>query len=67
MNIDLILHFAPLAISLHNGLTTSQLLPTALLTNWEKQVTLHITTLDLVKGYWQVPIAAEDQHKIAFI
>ena len=25
-----------------------------------------ITTLDLTRGYWQMPVAAEDQHKIAF-
>ena len=27
----------------------------------------YITTLDLTKGYWQVPVAEEDQPKIAFI
>ena len=26
----------------------------------------YITTLDLTKGYWQVPVAAEDQPKTAF-
>ena len=26
-----------------------------------------ITTLDLAKGYWQVPVATEDQPKTAFI
>ena len=25
-----------------------------------------ISTIDLTKGYWQVPVAAEDQHKTAF-
>lgn len=25
-----------------------------------------ITTLDLTRGYWQMPVAAEDQHKTAF-
>ena len=25
-----------------------------------------ITTLDLARGYWQVPVADEDKHKIAF-
>ena len=25
-----------------------------------------ITTLDLVGGYWQVPVADEDRHKTAF-
>lgn len=27
----------------------------------------YITTLDLAKGYWQVPVAKEDRHKTAFI
>ena len=27
----------------------------------------YITTLDLAKGYWQVPAAEEDRHKTAFI
>ena len=27
----------------------------------------YITTLDLAKGYWQVPVAEEDRHKMAFI
>ena len=27
----------------------------------------HITTLDLAKGYWQVPVAEKDRHKTAFI
>lgn len=27
----------------------------------------YITTLDLAKGYWQVPVAPEDQVKMAFI
>ena len=27
----------------------------------------YITTLDLTRGYWQVPVAKEDQHKTAFI
>ena len=27
----------------------------------------YITTLDLAKGYWQVPVAEEDRHKTAFI
>ena len=26
----------------------------------------HITTLDLSRGYWQVPVREEDQHKTAF-
>ena len=26
----------------------------------------YITTLDLAKGYWQVPMADEDHEKIAF-
>ena len=26
----------------------------------------YITTLDLTRGYWQVPVAEEDQHKTAF-
>ena len=26
-----------------------------------------ITTLDLAKGYWQVPVAKEDRHKTAFV
>ena len=28
--------------------------------------TRFISTLDLAKGYWQVPVAKEDQHKKAF-
>ena len=27
----------------------------------------YITTLDLAKGYWQVPVAEEDRNKTAFI
>ena len=27
----------------------------------------YITTFDLAKGYWQVPVAEEDRHKTAFI
>ena len=27
----------------------------------------YITTVDLAKGYWQVPVAAEDHPKTAFI
>jgi len=27
----------------------------------------YITTLDLAKGYWQVPVAEDDQHKTVFI
>ena len=27
----------------------------------------YITTLDLAKGYWQVPVAEEDRHKTTFI
>ena len=27
----------------------------------------YITTLDLTKGYWQVPVAEKDQCKTAFI
>ena len=27
----------------------------------------YITTLDLAKGYWQVPVAEADKHKTAFI
>jgi len=27
----------------------------------------YITTLDLAKGYWQVPVAVEDPHKTAFV
>ena len=27
----------------------------------------YITTLDLARGYWQVPMAAKDQSKTAFI
>jgi len=27
----------------------------------------YITTLDLAKGYWQVPVAVEDQYKTAFV
>jgi len=27
----------------------------------------YITTLDLAKGYWQVPVAEEDRHKTAFV
>ena len=26
----------------------------------------YITTLDLARGYWQVPVADEDKHKTAF-
>ena len=26
----------------------------------------YLTTLDLTKGYWQVPVASEDRHKTAF-
>ena len=26
-----------------------------------------ITTLDLTRGYWQMPVAGEDQHKTAFV
>ena len=26
-----------------------------------------ITTLDLTRGYWQMPVTAEDQHKTAFV
>ena len=26
----------------------------------------YITTLDLARGYWQVPVAEEDRHKTAF-
>ena len=26
----------------------------------------YITTLDLTKGYWQVPVARDDQFKMAF-
>ena len=28
---------------------------------------MYITTLDLVKGYWQVPVAPEDKPKAAFV
>ena len=27
----------------------------------------YITTLDLAKGYWQVPVAEKDRHKTAFV
>ena len=27
----------------------------------------YISTMDLTKGYWQVPVAKEDQHKTAFV
>ena len=27
----------------------------------------YITTLDLTRGYWQLPVAAKDQYKMAFI
>ena len=27
----------------------------------------YMTTLDLARGYWQVPVKQEDQHKTAFI
>ena len=27
----------------------------------------YVTTLDLAKGYWQVPMAAEDKFKTAFV
>ena len=26
-----------------------------------------ISTIDLTRGYWQMPVAAEDQHKTAFV
>ena len=26
----------------------------------------YLTTIDLTKGYWQVPVASEDHHKAAF-
>ena len=26
----------------------------------------YLTTIDLMKGYWQVPVASEDHHKTAF-
>ena len=27
----------------------------------------YLSTLDLARGYWQVPVAKEDQHKTAFV
>uniref|UniRef100_A0A1X7TEE5 Reverse transcriptase domain-containing protein n=1 Tax=Amphimedon queenslandica TaxID=400682 RepID=A0A1X7TEE5_AMPQE len=27
----------------------------------------YFTTLDLARGYWQVPVTEEDRHKTAFI
>ena len=27
----------------------------------------YLSTLDLTRGYWQVPVSAKDQHKTAFV